>query len=243
MSFEEEVENNIQKLSSDESFKKQSMDWLIQSADFKYSYNFRWMGIPIIQYPQDIVAIQEIIWSVKPDLIIETGIAHGGSLVLSASILELIGENGIVVGVDIDIRPHNREKIENHPMSKRIKLVEGSSVDNKTVDIIKSYALKRNKVLVFLDSNHTHEHVLRELELYSPLVTQDSYIVVFDTVVEDMPDNSFPERPWGKGNNPKTAVFQFLKSNKRFEIDYSIHNKLQLTVAPEGFLKCLASYD
>lgn len=205
----------------------------------KYSYNFTWLGRPIIQFPQDMIAMQEIIWQVKPDLIIETGIAHGGSLIFYASMLELLGNNGQVLGVDIDIREHNRVEIEKHPMYKRIDMIEGSSIDEKIAEKVYDFAKGRKRVMVFLDSMHTHDHVLRELQLYSPLVTKDSYLVVFDTIIEDMPDDFFPDRPWGKGNNPKTAVWEFMKTNTRFVIDKDIENKLLITVAPNGYLKCV----
>jgi cephalosporin hydroxylase len=214
-------------------------DLFNKSAKYKYSYNFSWMGRPIIQYPQDIVAMQEIIWEVKPDLIIETGIAHGGSLIFHASMLELLGNEGLVVGIDIDIRAHNRVEIEKHPMFKHIRMIEGSSIDEAIVSQVRALAQGRQRVLVSLDSNHTHEHVLRELEYYSPFVTKGSYLIVFDTVIEDMPAGSFPDRPWDIGNNPKTAVREFLKSNDRFVIDEQVSNKLLLTVAPSGYLRCV----
>jgi cephalosporin hydroxylase len=221
--------------------RRKSHEWLYESAVAKYSYVFSWMGVPIVQYPQDILAMQEILWDVRPDLIIETGVARGGSLVFYASILELIGGESFVVGIDIDIRAHNRAVIEAHLMFKRIRLIQGSSIDPATVAQVRELTRDRKRVLVALDSNHTHEHVLRELELYSPLVTKDSYLVVFDTVVEDMPKSLFPDRPWGPGDNPKTAVREFLKRNDRFQIDHSIENKLQLTVAPDGYLRCVKS--
>jgi cephalosporin hydroxylase len=203
----------------------------------QYSYNFSWMGRPIIQYPQDMIAMQEIIWELKPDLIIETGIAHGGSLIYYASLLELIGK-GEVLGIDIDIREHNRREIEAHPMFKRIKMIEGSSIDENLVAKVKEMAKGKQTVLVSLDSNHTHEHVLRELQLYAPFVTPGSYLVVFDTIVEDLPEGYFKEqRPWGIGNNPKTAVWEFIKDNDQFVIDTAIDNKLLISVAPEGYLK------
>ena len=205
----------------------------------KYSYNFTWLGRPIIQFPQDIIAAQEIIWKVKPDMIIETGIAHGGSLILSASMLELIGGDGRVLGIDIDIREHNRAEIEKHPMYKRIDMIEGSSIDEKIAEQVYGFAKGRKRVMVFLDSMHTHDHVLRELGLYSPLVTKGSYLVVFDTIIEDMPIDFFPDRPWSKGNNPKTAVWEFLRTNERFEIDKDMENKLLITVASGGYLKCV----
>jgi cephalosporin hydroxylase len=182
--------------------------------------------------------MQEIIWQVKPDLIIETGIAHGGSLIFYASMLELLGNNGQVLGIDIDIREHNRVEIEKHSMFKRITMIEGSSVDKDIAKQVYNFARDKKEILVVLDSMHTHDHVLRELELYSPLVTKDSYLVVFDTVIEDMPEDFFPDRPWGKGNNPKTAVWEFLKTNNRFIVDKEIENKLLITVAPDGYLKC-----
>lgn len=202
----------------------------------QYSYNFSWMGRPIIQYPQDMIAMQEIIWSLKPDLIIETGIAHGGSLIYYASLLELIGK-GEVLGIDIDIREHNRREIESHPMFKRIKMIQGSSVDKNLVEDVKQFAAGKQTVLVCLDSNHTHEHVLQEMELYAPFVTKGSYLVVFDTIVEDLPNDYLPGRAWSKGDNPKTAVWKFLESNPDFEIDRSIDNKVLISVAPEGYLK------
>jgi len=208
----------------------------IESNKAQYSYNFSWMGRPIIQYPQDMIAMQEIIWSVKPDLIIETGIAHGGSLIFYASLLELIGK-GEVLGIDIDIREHNRKEIESHPMFRRIKMLQGSSIDSSLVEEVKKYAHGKQTVMVCLDSNHTHSHVLDELNFYSPFVTVGSYMVVFDTIVEDLPDNYLPGRAWSRGDNPKTAVFEFLKSHPEFIIDTDIDNKLLVSVAPQGYLK------
>lgn len=222
------------------------------STQPKYSYNFSWLGRPIIQYPQDIVAMQELIWLIKPDLIIETGIAHGGSLVFSASILALLDmcdtistagsfdprlSKRKVLGVDIDIRAHNRQAIEAHPMSSRIQMVEGSSIAPHTISQVRDIAAQYSRVLVYLDSNHTHEHVLSELEAYAPLTSKGSYCVVFDTIVEDLPSGMYPDRPWGPGNNPKTAAHYYLKTHPEFEIDRSIQNKLLITVAPDGYLK------
>jgi len=208
----------------------------IESNKAQYSYNFSWMGRPIIQYPQDMIAMQEIIWNVQPDLIIETGIAHGGSLIYYASLLELIGK-GEVLGIDIDIREHNRKEIESHPMIKRIKMLQGSSVDGALVREVEKYAVGKKSVMVCLDSNHTHRHVLDELKFYSSFVTTGSYLVVFDTIVEDLPDNYLPDRAWAKGDNPKTAVHEFLKTHPEFIIDTDIDNKLLVSVAPQGYLK------
>jgi cephalosporin hydroxylase len=237
--FLAEVHRNIEALRKDSALQGLSNIWLREGLRYKYSYNFTWLGRPIIQYPQDVIAMQEIVWLVKPSVIIETGIAHGGSLIFYASMLELIGDNGQVLGIDVDIREHNRIEIEKHPMFKRITMIEGSSTDEEVVRQVYEFAKGKEPALVVLDSNHTHVHVLRELELYSPLVTKGSYLVVFDTVVEDMPEDFFPDRPWGKGNNPKTAVWEFLKTNERFEIDKEIGNKLLITVAPDGYLKCV----
>jgi cephalosporin hydroxylase len=237
--FKEEVMDNIRKQGKDSAVKGLSNTWIRETARYKYSYNFSWMGRPIIQFPQDIIAMQEIIWRVKPQLIIETGIAHGGSGIFYASMLELLGNDGMVLGIDIDIRPHNRVEIEKHPMSKRIKMIEGSSIDHGIVAQVHAIAKGKSPILVALDSMHTHQHVLEELKAYSPLVTKNSYLVVFDTSVEDMPDDFFQDRPWGKGDNPKTAVWEFLKTNDRFEVDREIEDKLLITVAPDGYLKCV----
>jgi cephalosporin hydroxylase len=222
------------------------------SIQQKYSYNYTWLGRPIIQYPQDIAAFQEVVWAVKPDLIIETGIAHGGSLILSASLLALIdyceaAETGAaidplrpkrrVLGIDIDIRAHNRAAIDAHPMRSRIEMIEGSSIAPEIANEVRARAKGKERVLVALDSNHTHAHVVEELKLYAPLVTPGSYCIVFDTVIEDLPDDTYPDRPWGKGDNPKTAVWEYLDGHPEFEIDRSIHEKLLITVAPDGYLK------
>lgn len=238
----DEVEVRIDLQGKSEPLVESAKQFYDLSAESKYSYNFTWMGRPIIQYPQDIVAMQELIWEVQPDLIIETGIAHGGSLILYASLLELNAACGgpseaSILGVDIDIRTHNKEAIEAHPMSKRIEMIQGSSIATEIVDAVKDKAQGKQRIMVVLDSNHTHEHVLAELEAYAPLVTKGSYCVVFDTVVEDMSKGSFPDRPWDVGNNPKTAVWEYLKNHDEFGIDKRIQHKLLITVAPDGFLK------
>jgi len=236
--FEKEKEDNIKLQGLNKEVKQLSLDFLIKTAPHKYSYNFSWLGRPIIQFPQDMLALQEIIWQVKPDLIIETGIAHGGSLIFSASMLELIGEGGQVLGIDIDIREHNKIEIEKHPMFKQIIMIEGSSIDNNIIHKVYDFVKNKKKVLVLLDSNHTHEHVLAELNAYAKLVSIGSYCIVYDTVIEDMPkDYDWKNRTWGKGNNPKTAVWKYLEENDNFEIDKSIQDKLLITVAPDGYLK------
>jgi cephalosporin hydroxylase len=229
----------VKRMAQDRAMSSAANDFFLKSCEHRYSYNFSWMGRPIIQYPQDIIALQEIIWSVRPELIVETGIAHGGSTVFFASLLELLGGDGRVVAIDVDIRPHNRAAIDAHPMRHRIDMIEGSSIDPIIAAETSRRAVGRAPVLVVLDSNHTHDHVLRELELYAPLVTRGSYLVVMDTVVEHMPEGAFPDRPWGKGNNPMTAVQRYLSQSDRFAVDKQIEDKLLVTVAPSGYLRCV----
>jgi len=227
-------------------------NWMIQAFENRYMYNFESLGRPIIQTPIDMVAMQELIWKIKPDLIIETGIAHGGSLIMNASLLAILDycdaiKNGEmldpnkpkrrVLGIDIDIRKHNRIAIEAHPMANRIDMIQGSSIAKDIISQVHEYSKNYKNILISLDSNHTHEHVLAELEAYAPLTSVGSYCVVFDTIVEDMPEDMFPDRPWGPGDNPKTAVWKYLKNHNEFEIDKSIQNKLLITVAPDGYLK------
>ena len=249
-----EVESRVKSYKDEEEMRKAAADFMLSSTKPKYCYNFSWQSRPIIQYPQDMVAMQEIIWKVKPDLIIEMGIAHGGSLIYNASILamldmcEAIKEHRIIdpkiserkiLGVDIDIREHNKTEIEKHPMSSRIEMIEGSSISPEIIEKVKDYAKDYKCILVCLDSNHTHEHVLAELEAYAPLTSVGSYCVVFDTIIEDLPKNAYPDRPWGPGDNPKTAVYDYLKNHPNFEIDKNIFEKLLISVCPDGFLKKL----
>ncbi|MBL7772683.1 MAG: cephalosporin hydroxylase family protein [Chitinophagaceae bacterium] len=233
--FKNEVAQRIERYSENKALKDAASTFNVISNREKYSYNFTWMGRPIIQYPQDMIAMQELIWRIQPDLIIETGIAHGGSLIYYASIMELIGK-GHVLGIDIDIREHNRNEIESHAMAKRISMIQGSSIDQSIVQQVKEFAATYNTIMVCLDSNHTHEHVLKELEFYAPFTSLNSYCVVFDTIVEDLPKGMY-DRPWDVGNNPKTAVWEYLKSHNEFEIDHSIDNKLLISVTPEGYLR------
>jgi cephalosporin hydroxylase len=250
--FKNECSEEIQLLGDNKTLATLTCDWVNEANQLKYSYHYEWQGRPIIQYPQDIVAMQELIWEIKPDLIIETGIAHGGSLIFSASMLAMLDMNDAiekgesinpnesnrkVLGLDIDIRAHNREAIEAHPMASRIQMIQGSSIDQKVVNQVTDIAMGYKQVLVCLDSNHTHDHVLAELEAYAPLTSVGSYCVVFDTIIEDIPADMFPDRPWEPGNNPKTAVWEYLKTHSEFEIDKSIQHKLLITVAPDGYLK------
>lgn len=253
--FQKEVKDRIASYENDVPLKSDAAAFLRSSIASRYSYNFTWLGRPIIQYPQDMIAMQELIWSIQPDLIVETGIAHGGSLIFSASMLAQLDlcdaiESGEkvdprkskrkVLGIDIDIRAHNRAAIEAHPMSSRIQMIQGSSVAPEVVIQVKAIAARYKRILVCLDSNHTHDHVLGELEAYAPLTSVGSYCVVFDSVVEDMPKEMSFDRPWGPGNNPKTAVWKYLETHKEFEIDKSVQDKLLVTVAPDGYLRRVA---
>lgn len=233
----------IERMASDAELAQLTRAWFERSCRFQYTYHFSWLGLPIIQLPQDIMATQEIIWDVKPDLIIETGIAHGGSLILWSSLMELLGGDGAVIGIDIEIRPHNRTAMEAHPLAKRITMIEGSSVAPHVVERVRNFARGRKAVMVMLDSSHSHDHVRRELDLYAPLITAGSYLVVFDTAVEQLPEDFFPNRPWKRGNSPATAVADFLRSTDRFEVDRTMERKLMFTVAPGGYLRCVKSLE
>jgi cephalosporin hydroxylase len=240
--FDADRRGKIETIGADHSLNILTKEWMGRAQELGYSYNFDWLGLPIIQYPQDIVAMQELVWSIKPDLIIETGIARGGSAIFYSSLLELNAlcggpQDACLFAIDIDIRAHNRAAIEAHPMAKRITMIEGSSIDREIVEQIHRHAKGKRRVLVCLDSNHTHDHVLAELRAYAALVTLGSYCVVFDTLVEDLPDTAIGDRPWGRGDNPMTAVHAYLKENGDFEIDALRHGKLQVTVAREGYLK------
>lgn len=233
--FITERETSVKAMGKDIELRRKSIDWMLHADKYKYNYNYSWLGRPIIKFPNDILILQEIIWRVKPDYVIETGIAHGGSIIFSASMLELIG-HGEVIAVDIDIRKHNRIEIEKHPMFKRIAMIEGSSVDPVIVSSIKEKVLG-NKVLVCLDSLHTHDHVLKELQMYSDMVSVESYIVCPDTFIEYFPKGYFSNRPWDVGNNPMTAVREFLRNNNNFIIDKDIDDKLMITEGIDGYLK------
>jgi cephalosporin hydroxylase len=245
--FETQVKKNIEGLGRDPLLKKKAWEWAVEaSGKYNYTYNFHWGGLPIIQFPQDVMAMQEIFWSAKPDLVIETGIARGGSLSFWSSLMCLLDTyEGLdprnsfrkVVGVDIDIRPHNRKALDEHPLRFKMELIEGSSIAPEIIQQVRSHADGADRVLVSLDSNHTHEHVLAELNAYADLVSVGSYCIVFDTAIEDLPAGSFPDRPWDVGNNPKTAVHEWIKTHPEFEIDKDIDNKLLISVAPDGYLK------
>jgi len=240
--FESERRKKADVIGTDPVLGDLSRRWLARAQELGYSYNFDWLGLPIIQYPQDIVAMQELVWSLQPDLIIETGIARGGSAIFYSSLLELNAICGgpadaRVVAVDVDIRAHNRRAIESHPLSRRLTMIEGSSIDEAIIAKVRHHAVPRSRILVCLDSNHTHDHVLAELRAYAPLVTPGSYCVVFDTLIEELPPASIGDRPWHKNANPLTALREYMKETDDFEIDSARHGKLQLTVARHGYLR------
>ncbi len=247
-----EVEDRVASYAQETGMRKAAADFMRASTQPKYCYNFSWQTRPIIQYPQDMVAMQEIIWEVKPDLIVEMGIAHGGSLIYNASILAMLDmceaiEEGRtidpakskrrILGVDIDIREHNKIEIEKHPMSSRIDMIQGSSIAPEIIQQVNDYAKNYERILVCLDSNHTHAHVLAELEAYAPLTSVGSYCVVFDSIVEDLPEDMYPDRPWGPGDNPKTALWDYVERHPEFEIDKQMFEKLLISVCPDGFLR------
>lgn len=235
--FERHNKKLINKMATDTVLRKLTRSWFEKSSKYEYSYHFKWFGLPIIQFPQDVIALQEIIWNTKPELIIETGIARGGSLIFFASMLEMLGR-GKVIGIDIDIHKNNKREIEKHPLFKRIKMLQGSSTDLQLFKKVKKIAQKKHTMVV-LDSDHTYQHVYKELEMYSSLVSKNCYLVVFDSIIEDMPKKFSADRPWGKGNNPKTAICKFLGKNDHFKIDKEIEKKLLITVASGGYLKCI----
>jgi cephalosporin hydroxylase len=240
--FESEVSQRIEAQGKNHELRAAAKAFEVAATIPKYTYNFSWMGRPIIQYPQDMLAMQELIWNIRPELIIETGIAHGGSLIYYASLLELNAISGgpgeaAVLGIDIEIRPHNRAAIESHPMAGRISMIEASSIAADTIAQVTARARNKGPILVCLDSNHTCEHVLAELEAYAPLVSRGSYCVVFDTIVEDLPATIFDSRPWAPGNSPKTAVDSFLIGHPEFSMESSIDSKLLISMAPGGYLR------
>ena len=238
MEFEKRNKEFLKNMLKDKKLKKLTRDWFDRAFPHEYSYHFSWLGRPIIQFPQDMIAVQELVWKIKPDFIIESGIARGGSIIFSASLLELIGK-GQVIGIDIDIREHNKIEIEKHKMFKRITMIEGSSTSKKTLKEVEKIIGKNKKVMVLLDSLHTHKHVLNELRNFEKFVNKGSYIVVFDTMIEDMPKGYFSNRPWDVGNNPQTAIKEFLYENYRFKIDKTFEKKILISSCPNGFLKCV----
>ena len=208
----------------------------------KYIYNFSWLGRPIIQTPQDIVALQEVVFRTKPDVIIDIGIARGGSIVFFASMLELDALYGgnvdaTVLGIEIDLRCQNRDAIKDSPLPKRIELIDGSSLSPEVISQVAGYIRNKKTVMVCLDSLHTHAHVLAELDVYSKFVTSGAYCIVFDTSIEGMDDSLFEDRPWKTGNSPGSAVKEFLSREDDFLINECINDQLIITMNKNGYLK------
>lgn len=233
--FNKDKAQRIQALGSDEEMKKLSLQWLEKASEHKYIYNFDWLGIPIIHQPADIVAIQEIIWDKKPDVVIESGIAHGGGLLLYASILKILGK-GKVIGVEIDWREHNKKRLDAHPLSDMIEIIEADCLSDEAHDKLKSMIKPEDKVMVVLDSHHTHEHVLKELELFHKYVSPGQLMILPDTLIEYLPKGFYPDRPWDVGDNPATAIREFLKSHPEFEVDKMRNDKLLITEGIDGYL-------
>lgn len=222
----------------------QSLDLLLTLNKYDYSYLWSWMGVPIIQMPTDVLATQEVIWNTKPDVIIETGVARGGSVIFMASLLAAMGNDaGKIIGVDLDIRPHNRDSIEQHPLSKRITLIEGGSTDEATIAAVKAAIPPRARVMVVLDSDHSYDHVLAECRLYGPLVTEGCFLVVADTLIGHLTEEKALDRSkvWYKGNEPLNAIRTYLEETKRFEVDPVLNGKLVLSSSPSGYCRCIAS--
>jgi cephalosporin hydroxylase len=236
--FEKEKRETARAQYDDQKLQSMALDLLVESDKYGYGYQWTWLGMPVIQLPQDIIATQEIIWQTKPDVIIETGIAWGGSIVMYASLQQLIGK-GKTIAVDRVLPEQNIDLIKGYPFSDRIHLLQGSSTDPEIVQAISSMVDPGDSVMVLLDSNHTHEHVLEELRLYAPLVTPGQYLVVSDTIVEDIPAQEHRPRPWGPGDNPKTALWEYLGETDRFEEDAYINAKLLTTFTPNGYMKCV----
>lgn len=221
-------------LYSREAFELISSLWLKTGWATQYSYNFCWMGRPIIQLPEDLMMIQEVIYRVRPDVLIETGVAHGGTSVFFASLFEVLG-HGRVISVDIEIRPHNRKAIEEHPLKKRITLIEGDSIAPGTVQEVHGLIGPEDRVMVVLDSNHSKAHVLKELQLYGALVTPGSYIVATDGNMAELHDVPGGKPEWMR-DNPKVAIHEFLVSHPEFEMDPD-PTRLGITYWPDGYLR------
>ena len=230
-----EKREDASRMGADEGLRRSALDLYAAADRYNFSYQWTWLGLPIIQIPNDLMICQEIVWATRPQLLIETGVARGGSLIFWASMMQLVGD-GVVVGVDVDIRPHNRAAIEDHPLSHRVRLIEGSSTDPEVVAMVAEAAGVAERVAVALDSNHTHDHVLAELELYGPMVTPGQYLIVSDTVIEHIPAQTHRPRPWGPGNGPATAVEAFLAGHPEFRLDDQIDDRILMSSNPGGYL-------
>ncbi|MDG1286926.1 MAG: CmcI family methyltransferase [Rickettsiales bacterium] len=236
--FLDERHADIVKMGQDEELRQKSLEWMHHADKYKYTYNYSWMGRPVIKYPNDMMIQQELMWALKPDLVIETGIAHGGSIIFTAAMMEMMGIDGEVVGIDIDIRKHNRDAIEAHPMMKRITMYEGDSVSSEMVEKVRAHTEGKKCVMVILDSLHSHEHVYKELQAYADMTTVGSYCVLPDTFIEFFPKGYYSDtRPWDVGDNPYTAMQQYMSEVNHFEIDKSLTHKAMITETIDGYLK------
>jgi cephalosporin hydroxylase len=237
--FDTERSSLIASLGSDVDLKRDGISFVNSSNLKKYAYTWNWMGLPVIQMPEDLIKVQEIIFETKPDIILETGVAWGGSLLFYASILKSMN-HGKVIGIDITIPEHNRTAIMNSRGSELVTLIEGSSVSQDIFKQVNAIIPRNAKVLLILDSHHTHDHVMKELELWSPLVTKGNYLVVCDTIVEFIDAPADRVRAWSKGNNPFTATTDFLSSNIRFSTENEFNKKTLTSFHPHGFLLAIS---
>ncbi len=241
--FEAHKVQQCKALGADEATFQQAVDTVVELDKYDYAYLWSWLGLPIIQMPADVVVTQEVIWAAKPDVIVETGIARGGSMIFLASMMQLLGR-GKVVGVDIDIRAHNRSSIEAHPLSERVVLIEGPSTSVEVMDKVRAEIPAGAKVMVILDSDHSRDHVLDELRHYGPLVTAGQYLVVADTLLGRIRPDQTPKKRsavWEPGNEPLTAARTYLTETDRFEVDEIVNGKLVISSSPGGYLKCVKS--
>lgn len=237
--FSEELSAHAKKMREDEVLRRDALDVLARADRYKWIHQTTWFGEPILNIPHDLFALQEIIYRTRPDFIIEIGVAWGGSLLYYSTLMEALGGKKII-GVDIYIPDDLRERIGSYGrLSERIELVAGSSVERGTVEIIRNIIGESKKVLVILDSHHTHDHVLKELNIYSEFISCGNYLICADTVVEDLPVQTHRKREWGPGNSPKTALNDFLALNSRFEIDYELENKLLFSCNPGGYIRAV----
>jgi cephalosporin hydroxylase len=237
--FAQLLRESADSMAADEKLQRDALDVLVRADHYRWIHQTTWMGEPVLNLPQDMFALQEIIFKTRPKYVVEIGVAWGGSLLFYATLLEMLGGEK-AIGVDLFIPDDLRQRLMSHGrLSERICLINGSSIEHDTFQQVSSLLGNSRDVMIFLDSFHTHDHVLQELRLYSPLVGKGQYLVCGDTIVQDIPAQEHRQRPWGPGNNPKTAVEAFLKENDRFEVDLEIENKLLLTCNPGGFLKCI----
>jgi len=237
--FERLRMDSVLSMSRDRKLLKQARNVLIEADHYYWIHQANWFGEPTLKLPQDMLALQEIIFQTRPKFIIELGVAWGGSLLFYATLMKVLGGQR-VIGVDIYMPDDLRQRLADvTEVSDKILLIEGSSIERDTLDRIHEEVNHCLETMVILDSNHTHDHVISELRLYNSLVGKGSYMVCEDTIIESIPEQKHRPRPWGPGNNPKTAVLEFLRENDRFVIDESIDRKLLLTCMPGGFLKCI----